>query len=144
MVNKLPKHYKGITMSEDIIQDKVIERDNKGRFKRGAASPNKRGRPVGSKAKHKFSKQTLENLLFKFGADSIKKIMDMANQALAKGDTTTAFKCLVFISGKYYELIVHNEKVSIQERQLKEKEKDSEDEEDNSTTVTFTPFKIAQ
>lgn len=84
-------------------------------------------------------------MLFKFGPDALKKIMTMANEALVKGDTTTAFKCLVFISGKYYELVVHNEKISIQEKQLKDKEKDTEEEESSNgyTTVEFTPFKIA-
>lgn len=124
---------------------KIIERDDKGRFKKGSESPNRKGRPVGSRGKHKFSKQTLENMLFKFGPDALKKIMTMANEALVKGDTTTAFKCLVFISGKYYELVVHNEKISIQEKQLKDKEKDTEEEESSNgyTTVEFTPFKIA-
>ncbi len=139
-------------MSEEIIDNvsddtssKVVERDEKGRFKRGAASPNPRGRRVGSKGKHKASKMTLENMLFKAGPDALKKIMTMANEALAKGDATTAFKCLVFISGKYYELVVHNEKISIQEKQLKDKEKDNEEEESSNgyTTVEFTPFKIA-
>lgn len=133
-------------MSEEIIDnvsdDTSPKRDQKGRF---IGSGNKAGRPKGSKAKHKHSKQTLENLLFKYGADSIKKIMTMANEALAKGDATTAFKCLVFISGKYYELVVHNEKISIQEKQLKEKEKDTEEDDSSNgyTTVEFTPFKIA-
>lgn len=138
-------------MSEEIIDNvsddtssKVVERDEKGRFKRGAASPNPRGRRVGSKGKHKASKMTLENMLFKAGPDALKKIMTMANEALAKGDATTAFKCLVFISGKYYELVVHNEKISIQEKQLKEKESNEEEESSNGyTTVEFTPFKIA-
>lgn len=139
-------------MSEEIIDNvsddtssKVVERDEKGRFKRGAASPNPRGRRKGSKGKHLHSKQTLENMLFKAGPDALKKIMQMANEALAKGDATTAFKCLVFISGKYYELVVHNEKISIQEKQLKDKEKDTEEEESSNgyTTVEFTPFKIA-
>ena len=132
-------------MSEEIIDnvsdDTSPKRDTKGRF---IGSGNKAGRPKGSKAKHKHSKVTLENLLFKYGADSIKKIMAMANEALVKGDTTTAFKCLVFISGKYYELVVHNEKISIQEKQLKEKESNEEEESSNGyTTVEFTPFKIA-
>ena len=132
-------------MSEEIIDnvsdDTSPKRDTKGRF---IGSGNKAGRPKGSKAKHKHSKVTLENLLFKYGADSIKKIMAMANEALVKGDTTTAFKCLVFISGKYYELVVHNEKISIQEKQLKEKESKEEEESSNGyTTVEFTPFKIA-
>lgn len=133
-------------MSEEIIDnvsdDTSPKRDQKGRF---VSSGNKFGRPKGSKGKHKHSRQTLENLLFKFGPDALKKIMTMANEALAKGDATTAFKCLVFISGKYYELVVHNEKISIQEKQLKDKEKDNEEEESSNgyTTVEFTPFKIA-
>lgn len=133
-------------MSEEIIDnvsdDTSPKRDTKGRF---IGSGNKAGRPKGSKAKHKHSKVTLENMLFKFGPDALKKIMTMANEALVKGDATTAFKCLVFISGKYYELVVHNEKISIQEKQLKDKEKDNEEEESSNgyTTVEFTPFKIA-
>jgi hypothetical protein len=125
---------------DNVSNDTAPKRDTKGRF---TGSGNLRGRPKGSKAKHKHSKTTLENLLFKYGADSIKKIMTMANEALAKGDTTTAFKCLVFISGKYYELVVHNEKISIQEKQLKDKEVDEDDSSNNYTTVEFTPFKIA-
>lgn len=133
-------------MSEEIIDnvsdDTSPKRDTKGRF---IGSGNKAGRPKGSRGKHRHSKQTLENMLFKAGPDALKKIMQMANEALAKNDTTTAFKCLVFISGKYYELVVHNEKISIQEKQLKDKEKDTEEEESSNgyTTVEFTPFKIA-
>ena len=133
-------------MSEEIIDnvsdDTSPKRDQKGRF---IGSGNKAGRPKGSKAKHRHSKQTLENMLFKAGPDALKKIMTMANEALAKGDATTAFKCLVFISGKYYELVVHNEKISIQEKQLKEKGKDTEEDDSSNgyTTVEFTPFKIA-
>lgn len=133
-------------MSEEIIDnvsdDTSPKRDQKGRF---VSSGNKFGRPKGSKGKHKHSKQTLENMLFKAGPDALKKIMTMANEALVKGDATTAFKCLVFISGKYYELVVHNEKISIQEKQLKEKEKDTEEDDSSNgyTTVEFTPFKIA-
>lgn len=132
-------------MSEEIIDnvsdDTSPKRDQKGRF---VGSGNLRGRPRGTKGKQKHSKATLENMLFKFGPDALKKIMTMANEALAKGDATTAFKCLVFISGKYYELVVHNEKISIQEKQLKEKESNEEEESSNGyTTVEFTPFKIA-
>lgn len=133
-------------MSEEIIDnvsdDTSPKRDQKGRF---VGSGNLRGRPRGTKGKQKHSKVTLENMLFKFGPDALKKIMTMANEALVKGDATTAFKCLVFISGKYYELVVHNEKISIQEKQLKDKEKDNEEEESSNgyTTVEFTPFKIA-
>ena len=132
-------------MSEEIIDnvsdDTSPKRDQKGRF---VGSGNLRGRPRGTKGKQKHSKVTLENMLFKFGPDALKKIMTMANEALAKGDATTAFKCLVFISGKYYELVVHNEKISIQEKQLKEKESNEEEESSNGyTTVEFTPFKIA-
>lgn len=133
-------------MSEEIIDnvsdDTSPKRDQKGRF---VGSGNLRGRPRGTKGKQKHSKATLENMLFKFGPDALKKIMTMANEALVKGDATTAFKCLVFISGKYYELVVHNEKISIQEKQLKEKEKDTEEDDSSNgyTTVEFTPFKIA-
>lgn len=132
-------------MSEEIIDnvsdDTSPKRDQKGRF---VGSGNLRGRPRGTKGKQKHSKATLENMLFKFGPDALKKIMTMANEALVKGDATTAFKCLVFISGKYYELVVHNEKISIQEKQLKEKESNEEEESSNGyTTVEFTPFKIA-
>ena len=132
--------------TEVALKDSPV-RDDKGRFAKGK-SGNPRGRKKGTTGnKHKFAKQSLENMLFKFGPEALKNIMKMAQDAMQKNDGVTAFKCLVFISGKYYDLIVHNEKISIQEAQMKakaESEEESQDTSDNGQVeVTFTPFKIA-
>jgi hypothetical protein len=122
-------------------------RDDKGRFKRGV-SGNVKGRPRNTKGnKHKHAKQTLETMLMSTGPAALKAIKKMADEELAKGNVNHAFKCYVFIADKYYQLVMHNDKVEIQaikdeeQRKLKAQQQQDEDSEEDSTfqnvIVTF-------
>ena len=114
-------------------------RDDKGRFKAGV-SGNAAGRPKGTKGnKHRAAKASLENLLMKEGPEALRKIKEIADQALVKGELNQAMKCYVFISEKYYQLVIHNDRVEIQQikdeqaRALKQQQQEAEDTEDEST-----------
>jgi hypothetical protein len=106
-----------------------VIRDDKGKFVKGAPSPNKAGRPKNTKGtKHKYSKSKLETMLNKCGLESFELMMQIGKDALSKGDLGTAIKCFVFVGGKYYELTIHNDKILMQEQ----KKRDTDNEEENS------------
>ena len=139
-------------MTEEIkesSESKVIERDDKGRFKKGATSPNPSGRKKGTKGvKHKFSKAALENMLHKDGLWAFKELRKLAEQAIAKGDLNTAFKCLVTIGDKYYQLTIHNDKVEIQamkdaEAKKLKAQKESQIEEDGDEAIDYSNVVIS-
>lgn len=121
-------------------------RDESGRFRKGV-SGNPNGRKKGTTgSKHKASKARLETLLMKHGPESITAIKEMAQLALEKGDLNTAFKCHIWIGDKFYQLVIHNEKVQIQELKDKQKEDDEEDHSDEGETfhnveISFPVFK---
>lgn len=138
-------------MTEEIkesSESKVIERDEKGRFKKGI-SPNAKGRPRGTKGvKHRMSKAALENMLHKDGLWAFKELRKLAEQAIAKGDLNTAFKCLVTIGDKYYQLTIHNDKVEIQamkdaEAKKLKAQKESQIEEDGDETIDYSNVVIS-
>jgi hypothetical protein len=114
-------------------------RDDKGRFKAGV-SGNAKGRPKGTTGnKQRAAKASLENLLMKEGPDALRKIKEIADKALLSGELNQAMKCYVFISEKYYQLVIHNDRVEIQQikdeqaRALKQQQQEAEDTEDEST-----------
>lgn len=119
-----------------------IKRNEKGHF---IGSGNPTGRKKGTTgSKHKASKARLETLLMKHGPESITAIKEMAQLALEKGDLNTAFKCHIWIGDKFYQLVIHNEKVQIQE--LKDKQKIDEEDTDEGETfhnveISFPVFK---
>lgn len=129
-----------------------IERDDKGRFKKGSESPNKFGRPKGTKgSKHKASKAKLESLLLSEGPEAILKIKEIAEKALLDKDLSTAFKCYVWIGDKYYSVIIHNDKLEIQQardeeyRAFKERQKQSgQDDEEEYVVEEAAPVIFGQ
>lgn len=86
-------------------------RDDKGKFRKGV-SGNRNGRPVGSKGKH--SKAKLESMLSLAGPASLRKLQELAEKLELKGDVGAAIKIHVYLSGKWFELLIHNEKVELQ------------------------------
>lgn len=137
-------------MSEqDIVQEsKKIERDEKGRFKKGI-SPNAKGRPRGTKGvKHRMSKAVLESMLHKDGLWAFRELRKLAEEAIKKGDLNTAFKCLVTIGDKYYQLTIHNDKVEIQamkdaEAKKLKAQKESQIEEDGDEAIDYSNVVIS-
>ncbi len=123
-------------------------RNPDGTIKKGH-SLNLRGRPKGSGKgnKHKHAKASLETLLMSSGPAAIRAIKKMADEEMAKGNINHAFKCYVFIADKYYQLVMHNDKVEIQaikdeeQRKLKAQQQRDEDSEEENTyqnvIVTF-------
>jgi hypothetical protein len=73
---------------------------------------NRNGRPVGAKGKH--SKAKLESLLNLAGPSSLKKLQELAATLEERGDVGAAIKIHVYLSGKWFELLIHNEKVELQ------------------------------
>lgn len=123
-----------------------IKRNEKGHF---IGSGNPAGRKKGTKgSKHKASKAKLETLLMQGGPESFKAIQEIANKALAEGDIGTALRCHFFVGTKYYELILHNDRIEIQELKRIQKEKDSEQEQDDEVfeapqvSFSFTPVVV--
>lgn len=126
----------------------TLERNPDGTYPKGK-SGNLRGRPkgAGKGTKHKHAKSTLETMLLTSGLASLKAIKKMADEELAKGNVNHAFKCYVFIADKYYQLVMHNDKLEIQaikdeeQRKLKAQQQRDEDSEEDSTfqnvIVTF-------
>jgi hypothetical protein len=88
-----------------------IKRDEKGRPVKGQ-SLNPSGRPRGSKGKH--SKAKLESMLSLAGPQSLKKLQELATTLEERGDVGAAIKIHVYLSGKWFELLIHNEKVELQ------------------------------
>ncbi len=86
-------------------------RDDKGKFRKGV-SGNRNGRPVGSRGKH--SKAKLESMLGLAGPQSLKKLQELAATLEERGDVGAAIKIHVYLSGKWFELLIHNEKVELQ------------------------------
>lgn len=115
-------------------------RNPDGTIKKGH-SLNLRGRPKGSGkgTKHRHSKATLETMLMSTGPAALRAIKKMADEQLAKGNVNHAFKCYVFIADKYYQLVMHNDKIEIQaikdeeQRKLKAQQQRDEDSEEEST-----------
>ena len=135
--------------NENTETPQVMEiRDDKGRFRKGV-SGNLAGRRKGSGKgnKHRHSKANLETLLMSSGPAAIRAIKKMADEEMAKGNINHAFKCYVFIADKYYQLVMHNDKVEIQaikdeeQRKLKAQQQRDEDSEEENTyqnvIVTF-------
>lgn len=135
--------------NENTENSTILEiRDDKGRFKKGV-SGNLAGRRkgAGKGTKHKHAKSTLETMLLSTGLASLKAIKKMADDELLKGNINHAFKCYVFIADKYYQLVMHNDKLEIQaikdeeQRKLKAQQQRDEDSEEDSTfqnvIVTF-------
>lgn len=123
-------------------------RDEKGRIKKGH-SLNLKGRPKNSKgSKHKYAKSTLENKLNKMGPEAFDEIMAIGREARASGDIGTALRCFMYVGGKQYEMIVHNDRIEIQELKRIQKEKDSEQEQDDEVfeapqvSFSFTPVVV--
>lgn len=114
--------------------------DDKGRFVKGAPSPNPSGRPKHSK--NKVSKNKLDNLLLKAGPDAIDQIMTIMKEAALAKDWHLAMKAGVWIGDKYYQLVLHNEKLELAQVQKdKPSAEDEEDEQDNTLApVVFAPF----
>jgi hypothetical protein len=126
-----------------------IKRDPSGKFVKGAPSPNKLGRPRGTKgSKHKISRAKLETLLMSAGPESFKQIQEIAALALANQDIGTALRCHFFIGQKFYELVVHGDRLEVQELKRIQKEKDSEQEQDDEVfeapqvSFSFTPVVV--
>jgi hypothetical protein len=124
-----------------------LERNPDGTFPKGK-SGNLKGRPRGTKGnKHKHAKASLETLLMSSGPAAIRAIKKMADEEMAKGNINHAFKCYVFIADKYYQLVMHNDKIEIQaikdeeQRKLKAQQQRDEDSEEENTyqnvIVTF-------
>lgn len=86
-------------------------RNNDGTFKKGK-SGNERGRPKGAAGKH--SKAKLDSMTNVAGPRSFKKLQDLADKLEERGDLMGAVKIHVFIAGKWFELVFHNEKVELQ------------------------------
>jgi hypothetical protein len=86
-------------------------RDSAGKFKKGV-SGNPAGRKVGAKGKH--SKAKLESMLSLAGPASLKKLQELAATLEERGDVGAAIKIHVYLSGKWFELLIHNEKVELQ------------------------------
>jgi hypothetical protein len=86
-------------------------RDDKGRFSKGK-SGNPSGRRPGAKGKH--SKAKLESMLSLAGPASLKKLQELAATLEERGDVGAAIKIHVYLSGKWFELLIHNEKVELQ------------------------------
>lgn len=106
-------------------------RDESGKFKKGV-SGNAKGRPRNTKgSKHKYAKSTFENKLNKAGPEAFDEIMAIGREARAAGDIGTALRCFMWVGGKQYEMIVHNDRIEIQELKRIQKEKESEDEQDD-------------
>lgn len=131
-------------MTEEIKEAPL--RNEKGQF---IGSGNRKGRPKGTKGvKHKFSKAALENMLHKDGLWAFKELRKLAEQAIAKGDLNTAFKCLVTIGDKYYQLTIHNDKVEIQamkdaEAKKLKAQKESQIEEDGDEAIDYSNVVIS-
>jgi hypothetical protein len=126
-----------------------IKRDPSGKFVKGAPSPNKSGRPKNTKgSKHKVSRAKLETLLMSAGPESFKQIQEIAALALANKDIGTALRCHFFIGQKFYELVVHGDRLEVQELKRLQKEKESEDEQDDEVfeapqvSFSFTPVVV--
>lgn len=134
--------------NESLGSKPAIERDEKGRFKKGI-SPNAKGRPKNTKGvKHKFSKAALENMLHKDGLWAFRELRKLAEEAIKKGDLNTAFKCLVTIGDKYYQLTIHNDKVEIQamkdaEAKKLKAQKESQIEEDGDEAIDYSNVVIS-
>ena len=123
---------------EDTSTIDDVKRNKKGQFVKGV-SGNTRGRTKGSKGK--ASKQRLDAMLNKIGPESLMQIKKMADQAFAKGDFTTGFKCYFAIADKYYQLTIHNEKMEIRQAERKEKATEDDDDEydvNDGTVVQFS------
>lgn len=129
------------------MSEKDPRRNADGTIRKGY-SLNTKGRPKGTTGnKHKASKANLENMLLKEGLASMKAIKAMADKAAESGDLTTAFKCYVFVADKYYQLVIHNDRIEMQaikdeeQARLKQQKLDAETTEDPSTyqnvIVTF-------
>jgi hypothetical protein len=116
-------------------------RNSDGTFKRGV-SGNAKGRPVGSKGKH--TKQKLENQLNDYGQKSFKALFELAEEARQKQEVNTAVKIYTFLAGKWFEIVVHNERVSIQQekdaarlKSLEESVEEDNDLEGRVVQITF-------
>lgn len=83
-------------------------RNDDGTIKKGF-SLNPKGRPRNSK--NQASKQKLDNLADKYGSLALKKIFEMGEAALAKGDTNTAYRCYSFVAGHYVTITLHNDRM---------------------------------
>ena len=123
------------TLVSDAPKDNVVtlERDAKGRFKKGAASPNAKGRPKGAKSRH--SKAKLETMLNSYGFEAWREVIKIARKMQEAGDLEKAFRMYFAIAEKHYMLTLHNDRVEIAEQREKKKLKAQQDDEEDQQVV---------
>ena len=122
-------------MTEEIIEAPVL-RDEKGRLLKGVAL-NPLGRP--KLAKNKNSKLRMEALLNNAGPKALKELQVQAAKSLKAGDVNSFIKINLFISGEWFALTLHNEKMEMTKLKEKNAKRAKEQEMDVETrTIVFS------
>ena len=122
-------------MTEEIIEAPVL-RDEKGRLLKGVVL-NRNGRP--KLAKNKNSKMKMEALLNVAGPKALKELQAQAAKSLKAGDVNSFIKINLFISGEWFALTLHNEKMEMTKLKEKNAKRAKEQEMDVETrTIVFS------
>ena len=123
----------------------VVKTDSKGRWVKGTASPNPRGR--GKNNQSKLNKTKMVTSLNKHGLQSIGAILRIAKKAEKIEQLPTAMKGYAFVAEQYLKAVAQQDRMAIELQKLRaaENKKESEEvvedeEESNDLTAAIFNF----
>jgi len=119
----------------------MSERDEKGKFKKGV-SGNKNGRPRNSS--NAVSKKKFDTMLRTHGDNAIEMVSKIALEMYQRGELKESLKAYFWLGDKRWSMIVHEDKLTIEEEKAKSSGGSGKEEEvDNKrpTAVFSVDFK---
>jgi hypothetical protein len=130
------------------IIEAEIKRTPKGRFVRGAPSPNPAGRrgKSGKASSNKLNKAKQVAALNKYGLSALDAIMRIAKDAEKKGEANTALKGYTFVADQWSKALISQERMQFElkklNKALQDEQKDNDDssEELNEVILSFNSF----
>ena len=119
----------------------MSERDEKGKFKKGV-SGNLRGRPRNSS--NAVSKKKFDTMLRTHGDNAIEMVAKIALEMYQRGELKESLKAYFWLGDKRWSMIVHEDKLTIEEEKAKSSDGSGKEEDGKDTrpkVVFSTDFK---